>query len=150
MSAPKTILVATDFSDPADRALDYALELAEKLGASVTVMHAYDIRPLDFLDGALVASADVPGQIVKAARAGLEATVAQRTRATVQVSTLLRAGEPRDQIHAAADEVGADLIVLGTHGHRGISRVLLGSVAEYVVRTATRPVLTVHAPRAHA
>ena len=54
-------------------------------------------------------------------------------------------GEPRDTIHSVAHDVGADLIVLGTHGRRGLSRAILGSVAEWVVRTSTCPVLTVHA-----
>ena len=151
MSAPKTILVPTDFSEPADRALDYALELSVKLGSRVIVMHAYEITPLDLLDGVLVATGDARERLEQAAQASLDANIAKHEHRGVALTSLLTVGEPRESIQATAEEVGADLIVIGTHGRRGLSRALLGSVAEYIVRTATRPVLTVHArPSGHA
>jgi len=148
MSVPKTILVPTDFSAPADRALDYALELREKLGARVIVMHVYEITPLDFLDGALVSTGDAAERLKGAAQASLDANIAKHADRGVALTSLLTAGEPRESIHTVAQDVGADLIVIGTHGRRGLSRALLGSVAEHIVRTATLPVLTVHARRA--
>ena len=59
---------------------------------------------------------------------------------------VLRQGMPFEEVNSVAAEVDADLIILGTHGRRGLSRALLGSVAESVIRTATRPVLTIHGP----
>jgi nucleotide-binding universal stress UspA family protein len=141
---PKSILVPTDFSEPAERALDYAVALAERVGAQVTVLHAYEIPLVGFPDGALVATADIAGRIVRAAQEGLDVAVAQRKSHGVGLKSLLKTGDAREVIEAIAQDLGADLIVMGTHGRRGLSRALLGSVTEYVVRTATCPVLAVH------
>jgi universal stress protein A len=71
-------------------------------------------------------------------------TLAARRPADVRLGqTLLKTGDARDMIIQAAQELGVDLIVMGTHGRRGVSRALLGSVAETVVRTAPCPVLTI-------
>ncbi len=140
---PKVILVPTDFSEPADAALDYAIALADEIGAQITVLHAYEIPILGFPDGALVATADFVGRIVAGSQAALDAIVAKRKNRGVVLKSLLKSGEPRETIHAVATDLCADLIVMGTHGRRGLSRALLGSVAEYVVRTASLPVLTI-------
>jgi nucleotide-binding universal stress UspA family protein len=150
MSVPKVILVPTDFSERADSALDYAIDLARKLGAKITVMHAYLVTPLDVLEGALVTTEGAAERIEAAHGAALDATIEKRKDRGVELGRLLEEGEPRDSILAAAEEVGADLIVIGTHGRRGISRAVLGSVTEWVVRHATCPVLTVHARPAAA
>ena len=67
------------------------------------------------------------------------------TNILVPTDFILRTGDPRDMILQTAKEIHADLIVIGTHGRRGISRFLLGSVAEAIVRSAPCPVLTVRA-----
>jgi nucleotide-binding universal stress UspA family protein len=145
----KRILVPTDFTETSDRAIDYALSLAERLGSSVTIMHAYEIPIIGFPDGALVATADIATQIASASRAGLDSAVARRKGAKVQIDGILRDGVAWEEINKVADEIGADLIVIGTHGRRGIARALLGSVAENVIRTSHHPVLTIHGPRDH-
>jgi nucleotide-binding universal stress UspA family protein len=145
MSVPKVILVPTDFSERADSALDYAIDLARKLGAKITVMHAYLVTPLDILEGALVTTEAAAERIATAHGAALDAAIEKRKDRGVELGRLLEEGEPRESILAAIEEVGADLIVIGTHGRRGISRAVLGSVTEWVVRHATCPVLTVHA-----
>ena len=143
----RRILVPTDFSETSERALDYALDLAEKMNAAVTVMHAYEIPIVGFPDGALVATADVASRIADVSRAALEATAKKRAGRVAKLATLLRDGVAYEEIRTVADEIDADLIVLGTHGRRGIARALLGSVAENVIRTTQRPVLTIHGPR---
>ena len=125
----KVILVPTDFSEPANRALDYALELAQALGATVKVMHAYELRPIDVLDGAFVSDERAVDRLKTAAQAAMEDNLARHDKRGVAVGSLLAVGETRDAIHAAAQDVGANLIVIGTHGRRGLSRALLGSVA---------------------
>jgi nucleotide-binding universal stress UspA family protein len=85
------------------------------------------------------------GAIQSAARAALDEIVEESRRAGAQVDTQLRRGPPWNELTNAASELGADLVVVGTHGRRGISHALLGSVAERVVRTAPCPVMTVHA-----
>ena len=143
----KRILVPTDFTETSDRAIDYALSLAERLGSSVTIMHAYEIPIIGFPDGALVATADIATQIANASRAGLDSAVSRRQGAKVKIDGILRDGVAWEEINKVADEIDADLIVIGTHGRRGIARALLGSVAENVIRTAHHPVLTIHGPR---
>jgi nucleotide-binding universal stress UspA family protein len=140
----KRILVATDFTDASDRALDYALELARKLDASIVLMHSYEIPVVGFPDGVLIATPNVAGQLRTAAQEGLRATVARHAAAGVRVDTVLREGAATREVNALAEELDADLIVLGTHGRKGIAHAILGSVAEQIVRTARRPVLTIH------
>ncbi len=144
MKDVRNIVVATDFSDIADHALDEAIELAEKFGAKITLVHSYEIPIYGFPDGILTASSEVAAQIQIACQKQLLEAIERHKSAPVSITPLLRMGPPWDEISAAAAETGAGLIVLGTHGRRGISRALLGSVAERVIRTATLPVLVVH------
>jgi nucleotide-binding universal stress UspA family protein len=110
-------------------------------------MHSYEIPIVGFPDGALVATADIAARMAEGSRAGLDAVLAKRTGGKIQVDGVLREGVAWEEINRVADELDADLIVIGTHGRKGLARALLGSVAENVVRTATRPVLTIHGPR---
>jgi nucleotide-binding universal stress UspA family protein len=144
MKDVRNIVVATDFSDLAEHALDEAVELAEKLGAKITLVHSYEIPIYGFPDGILVASAEVTGQIQTASQKQLADAAERHKSSAVSITSVLRMGAPWDEISAVAAETGAGLIVIGTHGRRGISRALLGSVAERVIRTATLPVLVVH------
>jgi nucleotide-binding universal stress UspA family protein len=148
MPAIRKILAAIDFTEPSDAALDYAIDLAEKLGATVVALHAYEIPIYGFPDAAFVAPPDIATKMLDAAKAGLDAAVATRANAGVKVQGILREGPPWEVVNTVAGEVGADLIVLGTHGRRGLSRALLGSVAERVIRTATQPVLAVQSAQA--
>jgi nucleotide-binding universal stress UspA family protein len=145
MGSLRRILVATDFTEPAERALDWAVQIAAPIGASVLVLHAYEIPVLGFPDGALAASAEVTARVTEAARVALEKTVETRRGSGVPLEAVLREGPASDEIGAAAHELDADLIAIGTHGRRGVARALLGSVAEKVIRIADRPVAVVHA-----
>jgi nucleotide-binding universal stress UspA family protein len=141
----RRILVPIDFTEVSASALDWAIELAASLGASVTVMHSYAIPVVGFPDGALIPSAEVATGLGEAARAALEAAVAPRRSGRVVLETVLREGDAWEEIQRLADEMDADLIVIGTHGRHGLARALLGSVAEHVMRTSHRPVLTLNA-----
>jgi universal stress protein A len=139
---PKLILVPTDFSAHAERALDYACELAAKLGATVHLVHAVAAPPAP-LQVAL--TKDMISNLVMEHREALE-KLAEPRRANVQLGPgTVEVGDPRDTIVATAQSLRADLIVMGTHGRRGLSRVMMGSVAEDVMRHAPCPVLTVRA-----
>jgi nucleotide-binding universal stress UspA family protein len=144
---PQTLLVAVDFSDSSEAALAYAVDLASKLGARIVVMHTYELPVYGFPDGALVASVEVATHIMEAAQVGLDGMVA-RYRDRIKIDTVLRQGVAWEEVRAVAEELGADLIVIGTHGRRGLARALLGSVAEKILRTSTKPVLAIHAPPA--
>jgi nucleotide-binding universal stress UspA family protein len=144
----RRILVAVDFTETSDKAFDFAIELAAKFDAGVIAVHAFEIPVIGFPDGALVATADIASRIQEAARQGLDAAVAARQgRGGVKIESVLREGSAQEEIRAVAEESRADLIVIGTHGRKGIARALLGSVAENVIRTVKLPVLTIHGPR---
>jgi nucleotide-binding universal stress UspA family protein len=139
---PQHILVPHDFSEAAEHALSYALDLAGRLGARLTIVHAFE-DPYAVAESVQY-SAEMLGVIEGAARTALDGVVARARRSGVAIEGVLRQGRAWSEIDAAAVAAKADLIVMGTHGRRGVSRALLGSVAEKVIRTAPCPVLTVH------
>jgi len=145
-SVPKIqrILVPHDFGEAAERALVYALALAEKLGARITVLHAYEVPAYGYPD-ALVAAVEFASEIERRAVEALEQIALRVRTPKVEVETTVRRGTPWAEIVKAAEQLPADLIVMGTHGRKMMPRLLLGSVAEKVVRSAQCPVLTVHA-----
>ena len=143
----RTILVPVDFEEASEHALVAATDLAKTFGAKLVLVHAYELPFYPYPGGASpVPSTDLPKAIRDAATAGLDTLVA-RVKGKVPVEAVLKIGPPADEILYAAKEKNADLIVMGTHGRKGIAHVLLGSVAEKVLRRATVPVLTVHASK---
>jgi nucleotide-binding universal stress UspA family protein len=144
MNLPKTILVPTDFSERSTSALEYAIHLAAKLGATVHVAHAFELPIVGFPDGTMTITAEMASRIIDAAQKALNDIEKNYGQRGVKLTTSLEQSDPRDGVIAAAKKAGADLIVMGTHGRRGLSRALIGSVAESVVRTSPIPVLTVH------
>jgi nucleotide-binding universal stress UspA family protein len=145
MSTIQHILVATDFSELADTVVDQAIDLAKQLNANVTLVHSYEIPIYGFPDGVLVAPADVASRIGEAAATQLDTIARKHEGSGVKIATVLRMGAAWDEVNAVAEERKADVIVVGTHGRRGLARALLGSTAERILRTATRPVYVVHA-----
>jgi len=149
---PKIILVATDFSETSDKALDYAIDFAKTVGATVTVVHAFQ-TPLYQLPvygvpdpAALMATQDLSKSLRTASEEALARTCESRGDRGVKITSVLREGPAWEQINEVATEVGAGMIVIGTHGRKGLAHALLGSVSEKVVRTATLPVLTIRGP----
>ncbi len=143
MSSIRHILVPHDFGEPAQHAFEYAMNLAEELGAKVTILHAYEVPMYGYPEGVPLAG-KMAAQFERGARAALDAVASRGRRPKVDVQVALRQGPAWSEIGAAAQELGADLVVMGTHGRKGVDRALLGSVAEKVLRTASVPVLTVH------
>lgn len=140
-----TILVPTDFSECSDAALREATEIARAMGAKIALLHCYDMPLVGPYDGAVVPSADIILSIEAAAKRGLIDQAARFRGFGVDIQTYLKNGDTRDIALDLANELGARMIVMGTHGRRGFTRALLGSVAEAIVRTSQIPVLTVHA-----
>jgi len=150
MEAFNRILVPVDFSAHSDLALRYATTLADRFGATVEVLHVVEDP---FVSGAWSSGANVPNvpellaDLVRAARAKLDdmktAAASKGLRFSTTVLTTVVTGEPADSISDYARTEKFDLIVMGTHGRRGLSHALIGSVAERVVRRAPCPVLTV-------
>ncbi len=148
MKPIKHILVSTDFSPRSSEAVDYALSLAERLGAELEVVHVFE-RPAYFEVGvshSLQIRHNVDEwirEVKQDATRQLDALVQELKGRGPGVRGELREGPTVDEILKAAQDTSADLIVIGTHGRTGLPHVLLGSVAERVVRHAPCPVLTV-------
>lgn len=142
----RSILAPVDFGAGSDHALEYALDLAASLGATVHVLHVYQIPVYGFPDGAFLAGPEIATRLSEAAQKGLDMLVTRVAARGVKVQGHLRQGNPADEICEAAKSLKTDLIVVGTHGRHGIAHALMGSVAERVVRTSTVPVLTIRTP----
>jgi nucleotide-binding universal stress UspA family protein len=145
MRTPQVILVPTDFGKAAEAALDWAIALAKPLGARIVLLHAFEIPSVGFPDAALTATAELGRRILEGARAGLDDLLSARKDVPVVIQACVEQDEPCRAIANVARSKGADLVVMGTYGRSGLSRALLGSVAEKVVRTSPVPVVTVHA-----
>jgi nucleotide-binding universal stress UspA family protein len=142
MLTPTKILVPVDFSPNSEQALDYAIDFANKLGATVYVLNAIALPALGIPELGVALASTTIESIVRDNQAALDKLVEARQGKGKLGEPILRTGDPRDIIPHVAEEIGADLIVMGTHGRRGLSRALLGSVAEMIVRTSPVPVLT--------
>jgi nucleotide-binding universal stress UspA family protein len=151
MSEIKRILVPTDFSEPADAALTYAIDLAANLGATVSLVHVFDDP---FAGGGVYTGEYVPmpaemrAEIVADLRRRLADAVSKRGHSELNPELLI--GPTARTIVDGARERNVDLIVMGTHGRGGLAHLLLGSVAERVVRSAACPVLIVRPSAGHA
>lgn len=140
----RRILATTDFSSGSLAGVRYAVTLAEKLGASVELLHVIESRPR--LAGTEAVEWDrINAEATRLAEAQLGKLVTQVARDGVEITSRVQPGVPFHEITSAARERGSDLVVIATHGHTGARRVLLGSTAERVVRHAPCPVLTVRA-----
>jgi nucleotide-binding universal stress UspA family protein len=147
MNAVRHILVALDFNPISEHALDYAVDLGERLGARITVLHVYSLAVLMALDGEYLPTAETAAHKADEAQKHLDAALAKLAGRKVELHGTLRVGEAAEEICAQARELGADLIVVGTHGRGALGRALLGSVAQSVLHAAPVPVLTVRGPK---
>lgn len=141
---PQRILVPTDFSDFAGSALDYAVHLAERFGAKLTVAFADEfVPPIDFIEAPASFYLDTLPETKRAVEDRLTQYVAEHVPAGLPCTAKVVVGAPVAAISGLAQSEDADLIVMGTHGRRGWRRLLLGSVTENVLRKVNRPVLTI-------
>ena len=143
MTHPKRILVATDFSEPAGRALEAALALAAKTQAELHLIHALEVALPLFEPYAVVLPADWIGEARRLATEKLDAAHAKVRARGLSGTTHLGDVPAAHAIAERARALGADLVVMGTHGHTGLKHVLLGSVAERTVEYAPCAVWTV-------
>ena len=141
-----TILVPSDFSECSDEALAYGLELARRFNAKVHLLHVVQDPATQpwAAEGFAAPVIEVVDEWQRQADARLRALVPDADRDRVIVATTV--ATPYAEILAYAAEHDVDLIVMGTHGRSGVSHLLLGSIAERVVRRAPCPVLTVRRP----
>lgn len=142
-----TIVVATDFSEGSDQALDSAVQIAKAMGGRLAIGHV--IEPaIEFPMGTTYS--DVEGGYYASVDQALAARAARVEKAGVACLTKVLEGAISTEIPRWANALGAAMIVQGTHGRTGLAHVVLGSVAEKIVRHATCPVLTVPFARRRA
>lgn len=143
----RTILVPTDFSEGAAAAAEYALALAAKIGAQIVLVHVMEptVYSVDFA----LTRPDISAEVREGAIQSLRRLTDDARSRGVPAEHTLMSGTPFVEIGKVAAERQADLIVMGTHGRRGLAHAVLGSTAERVVRTAPCPVLTLKAVPPH-
>lgn len=144
----RRILVPTDFSDSSVPAVRYAAELADKFASDLVILHVVQDLALVLPDAVMptpVATPDLT-DMVSNARTAVGNLVATLGLARLNPRAEVRVGAPAAEIVAAAHDLSADLLCISTHGRTGLAHLLLGSVAEKIVRHAPCSVLTVRAP----
>ena len=148
MPAIRRILVPTDFSPHSNEATAWAADLAGRYGSAIVLVHVYQPVSMILPEGFVLKSAEEIADLLHSLDAALAEAKGQLARIApgVAIDSVLLQGTPFAEIVRHARENGFDLIVLGTHGRTGLSHVVLGSVAEKVVRKAHCPVLTVRGP----
>jgi nucleotide-binding universal stress UspA family protein len=142
MDGSKTILVPIDFQDASLAALAKARELGSRLDLAVVLLHTYSIPVVVYPGFDPLVAPGFPEEIATAAKGALDKLAAEQGGLRV----MLRAGDPAAEILHAIEELQPEMVVMGTHGRKGLAHLLLGSVAEQIVRGSAVPVLTVRAP----
>ena len=148
----RRILVPTDFSPSSDLALEHAKALTTKFGGVLEVLHVVEDRVVTGLwpSDVHVPSPQIEEALVRGASDRLARCLTREERDKYGATLTLLIGSPALTIVEHAASCKADLIVMGTHGRRGVTHLLLGSVAERVVRTSPMPVLTMRLPATRA
>jgi nucleotide-binding universal stress UspA family protein len=150
----KTILVPHDFSSSANHAAATARDVAKLHGAKIVLLHVIDLPYQLQPDTVIVpegagAPISVKEYAVTSAETHLQDLVERLSKDGVTATSFVRVGNAVDEILRFSDENSVDLVAMGTHGRTGIKHLLLGSVAERVVRASKAPVLTIRAPEHH-
>ncbi len=141
MLSIRTILHPTDFSEYSMNACRLACALARDYGARLIILHV--AHETSIIYGEMIVPPDADLHLEQARDRLLQLDVPD---AGISVQRQIEDGDPVIEILRVTDEIQADLIVMGTHGRRGLKRILMGSVAEGVMRKARCPVLTVRTP----
>ncbi len=139
----KHLLIPIDFSPCSRKALRYALAFARQFRARLTLLH---VIPTNYFVGSEFGPVDFPlpeAELREGSARELAAMAAREVGKAAPVATVVRQGQPVHEVVRFAQEADADLIILSTHGRTGLKHVLMGSVAENVVRYAPCPVLVV-------
>lgn len=150
MIAFRRILAPTDFSDNSLPAVRYAADLADKFNAELILLHVVQDLALVLPDAVMptpVATPDLD-EMIAAAKSGIANLAATLDLGRLNPKSEVRVGTPATEIVAAAEDLKADLLCVSTHGRTGLAHLLLGSVAEKIVRhaPASCPVLVVRPP----
>jgi universal stress protein A len=139
----KTIVVPIDFSECSAKALKYAIPFAQQHGASIALVYVVETPAYAANEYGGLEFARLEDELKRNGEKELRALAKREAVPNLQMTTMLRRGAASNEIVKAASELSAELIVVSTHGRTGLKHVLLGSVAEHLVRNAHCPVLVV-------
>jgi nucleotide-binding universal stress UspA family protein len=145
MNEIKKILVPVDFSENSQKILRTAADFGARFKAELVVV--FVVQSFDDYSGFFVPHmplVQLEGEMIKSAEEKMKSFVAETLNASVPNTTAVLSGDVVEEINRFAGEKKADLIVMGTHGYKGLDKILFGSVAEKVVKTAPCPVLTIN------
>ncbi len=142
MNKIKNVVVATDFSDIADKAFTTAVQLASQLGATLHIVHIVQIHPANMPESGNVNIKELEALEENAASENMK-EYTNGLDDELKVSCHIVHGDPAGQVLKLVKDQNADLIVMGTHGRTGISRLIMGSVAESVLKSSQVPVVCV-------
>jgi nucleotide-binding universal stress UspA family protein len=141
------ILVGVDFSHVSECALRRGVDLAEQLGASLVVCHVLPLdAPIYDLPLGMAAPTMSPEEATDIACRATEELVSRYASDNMELTSVVRRGDAATEIAAAARDANADLVIVGTRARTGVARILLGDVAELVVRSTNLPVMLLHDP----
>lgn len=143
----KRVLVPIDFSDYSKEALSYSLRFIKCFNANITLIYVIEpvIYPPDF-SATQISIPPTDFEITKNAEESLKQFINKEIPADVKVKYIIKSGKPFVEIVETASEENIDLIIISSHGHSGVEKILFGSTAEKVVRKAPCPVLTLRTP----
>lgn len=143
MKEIKKILVPIDFSENSTKVLQHAVDMAGKSGARIVVM--YVVEGIDKYAGLSIphiSLTEVEKELVQSAKNKMELFLEENLEPSVPHEGVVLNGDIVEEINNFAANEGVDMIIMGTHGYKGLEKVLFGSVAERIVKTAPCPVLT--------
>jgi nucleotide-binding universal stress UspA family protein len=145
MKTFRQILVPTDFSPSSEAAIEVAITLAQRFEAELTLLHVWQLPVYPYMQS-MMSSAELANAVERGATEAIEG-LAQRVRNRLPgAKVLLKMGLPWQGVLDAVKSQNIDLVVMGTHGRRGLEHLIMGSVAEKTVRLSPVPVLTVRGP----
>ena len=149
MKAVSSILFPIDFSECSEQVFPYALDMAKKLDARLHLLFvARDISYLTTVDVSRDILMNTVAEVARAGEARMQAFCEKSLGEFSDYETRVVMGSPSEEIVEYADKEGIDLIIMATHGRKGLDRTLMGSVADYVIKNASIPVLTINPFRA--
>lgn len=144
MKEIKKVLVPVDFSENSQKILQQAVFFADKLQAGLSVV--FVVQSIDDYSGFFVPHmpiAQFEEELLASARKKMESFLEENLKGVSHESAVLT-GDVAEEIIGCVADMGADMIIMGTHGYKGLEKILFGSVAEKVVKTAPCPVLTIN------
>ncbi len=143
----KKVLVPIDFSDYSKEALNYSLNFINCFNAELTLIYVIEpvIYPPDF-SATQISIPPTEVEITKNAEESLNQLINKEIPSDIKVKSIIKTGKPFVEIVETASEEDIDLIIISSHGHSGVEKILFGSTAEKVVRKAPCPVLTLRTP----